>query len=93
MDEYIERGALLKEWPLCDEPGDAYCFVRNFPATDVHPVIHGHWISEKEAEEMDDYSRRDTCSVCGHCDWDCTESKYFSFCPNCGADMREAPDA
>lgn len=30
-----------------------------------------------------------TCSVCGHCDWDCTESEYFKYCPNCGAKMCE----
>lgn len=28
-----------------------------------------------------------SCSVCGHCDWDCVESKYFHYCPNCGAKM------
>lgn len=26
---------------------------------------------------------------CGCCDWDCTESVSFNYCPNCGADMRE----
>lgn len=28
-----------------------------------------------------------TCSVCGHCDWDNVECKYFRYCPNCGARM------
>lgn len=42
----------------------------------------GKWNTDKESPE---YA---TCSVCGRCDWDCTESKYFNFCPNCGADNR-----
>ena len=50
-------------------------------------VKHGHWISEEEAMRMGDYNLRDTCSVCGRCDWDCTESENFNFCPNCGAKM------
>lgn len=62
--------------------------VQSIPAADVRPVMRGHWITEEEAEKIGDYSKRDTCSVCGHCDWDCTESAYFNFCPNCGADMR-----
>lgn len=41
----------------------------------------GEWNTDKESPE---YA---TCSVCGHCDWDCTESEYFNFCPNCGAEM------
>jgi len=59
----------------------------NLPAVDAVDVRHGHWVTEEEAIEKDDYSLRDTCSVCGHCDWDCTESESFNFCPNCGAKM------
>ena len=57
------------------------------PAADVRPVVRGHWITEEEAVEKGDYSLRDACSVCGHCDWDCTESESFNYCPNCGAKM------
>lgn len=57
------------------------------PAVDAAEVKHGHWVTEEEAIEKDDYSLRDTCSVCGHCDWDCTESENFNYCPNCGAKM------
>lgn len=46
-------------------------------AKKTNAVRHGRW--------NDDGS----CSVCGHCDWDFMESKYFRYCPNCGADMRE----
>lgn len=33
--DYISREAALRDWPLCDEPGDAYQFIQNFPAADV----------------------------------------------------------
>lgn len=59
----------------------------NLPAVDAVEVRHGQWVTEEEAIEKGDYSLRDTCSVCGHCDWDCTESKNFNSCPNCGAKM------
>jgi hypothetical protein len=39
MLEYIERGKALKEWPLCDEPADAYQYIKNIPAADVRPVV------------------------------------------------------
>ena len=55
----------------------------------VRPVVYGHWISTKEAEDMGDIMKEFTCSVCGCCEWDCTKSESFNFCPNCGADMRE----
>ena len=53
----------------------------------------GHWVTEKEAIDANDYSLRDTCSVCGHCDWDCTESMSFKYCPSCGARMEVSEDA
>ncbi len=52
---------------------------------DVRENKHGEWIQRyDEDEDADGYS----CSVC-------TEWYYFgnttpNFCPNCGADMREA---
>lgn len=58
---------------------------------DVRPAVRGHWIGTKEAEDMGDIMKAFTCSVCGCCAWDCTESESFNFCPNCGADMREPP--
>lgn len=91
MAEYIDRDAVLRDWPLCDEPADAYQFIRGFPAADVRPVVRGHWIGPKEAEDMGDIMKEFTCSACGCCEWDCTESESFNFCPNCGADMRPEP--
>lgn len=57
------------------------------PTADVVEVRHGHWISQEEAVQLDRYDLAYTCSVCGHCDWDCTESENFNYCPNCGAKM------
>ena len=94
MAEYIERNAVLRDWPLCDEPADAYQFIRDFPAADVRPVMHGKW-----KQTGGKYSRHKTidrrilaCSVCGN--FLCMEGVNAgrgdaNFCPNCGADMRE----
>ena len=94
MAEYIERKKLiehLKKDPLFDivERYGITGVIESIPAADVRPVVRGHWITEEEAEAKGDYSLRDACSVCGRCDWDCTESASFNYCPNCGADMRE----
>lgn len=94
MKEYIEREAAMnivfaddidKDYPRMDIAARLH----DIPAADVREVVRGHWITEAEAEKLGDYALKDTCSVCGHCDWDNTESKYFDFCPNCGAEMRQ----
>ena len=55
---------------------------------EIAKIVHGHWISAEEAIEKGDYNRfAFTCSVCGHLDWDCTESTSFKYCPHCGARM------
>ena len=67
--------------------------ILDVPAADVRPVVRGHWITEEEARDNlrkgGEYNEC-VCSVCGHLDWDCTESESFNFCPTCGADMRPA---
>ena len=99
MAEYLEREALLRElrlWHMhkTDSLPDHFhytgikAWLEALPAEDVQPVVRGHWISTKEAEDMGDIMKEFTCSVCGCCEWDCTESESFNFCPNCGADMR-----
>lgn len=75
MAEYIERDAALRDWPLCDEPADAYQYIRSYPAADVRPVVRGKWIKIKYRSICRD------CSFRGFASW--------NFCPNCGADMRE----
>ena len=99
MAEYLEREALLRElrlWHMhkTDSLPDHFhytgikAWLEALPAEDVQPVVRGHWISTKEAEDMGDIMKEFTCSVCGCCEWDCTESESFNFCPNCGAYMR-----
>lgn len=77
MAEYIERDAALRGWPLCDEPADAYQYIRSYPAADVRPVRHGRWGVKNE------------CSECGCQPWFERDIHTLNFCPNCGADMRE----
>lgn len=66
--------------------------VENIPAADVRPVVRGKW-TISEHEYLD-------CSVCGYSFYtgfdtmreakEYLESGYTpTFCPNCGADMRE----
>lgn len=95
MKEYIERDVVLKHLDECrgTPPEMCYsypiftalkCFVEDVPAGDVVEVRHGKNLSE------DDPSRFE-CSECGWRCWDtyCGDTIAYSFCPNCGADMRE----
>lgn len=52
--------------------------------TDVRPVVRGRW---KDAIQSCHDSPHVKCSVCGEYYWQ--YFKKFSFCPNCGADMRQ----
>ncbi len=54
--------------------------VRDMPAADVAPVVHGKWGDNGIAGSM-----LVKCSVCG---FDCGANS-FSYCPNCGARMRQ----
>ena len=63
--------------------------LKKAPTIEATPVVHAHWVTEQEAEEINRYDLTYCCSACGHCDWDCTESEGFEYCPNCGAKMDE----
>ena len=76
MDEYIDKQVALRHWPPCDEPADAYQFIRGFPAADVVERKTGKWLKSA-------WSIR--CSECGYD----MPFAVRNFCPNCGADMRE----
>ena len=47
----------------------------------------GHWISREGKGQVLPFWGRYECSECGEC------AENSSFCPNCGADMREDGDA
>jgi hypothetical protein len=78
---YIEREAVLSAiWKTSAErdvffPTIILDAIKSIPAVDVRPVVRGHWIDG-------------VCSNCGFFT-DVVMSRFFSYCPNCGADMRE----
>lgn len=57
----------------------------NIPAAEVRPVVRGKW---KDAMQGCHDSPHVKCSICGEYYWQ--YFKKFNYCPNCGADMREA---
>lgn len=92
--DYIERGAvidvILKQPPEPHYPEWYYSDVKNIPAADVAPVVHGYWFFT-EYEYF-------TCSVCGESYYNgsytlsetrelLAEGKYYPYCPDCGAKM------
>lgn len=84
-DEYISREAALK---ALFAPGMCYApmqfqIIKDLPAADVAPVVHGRWI--KDDFLSDDVNNAEKCSQCGELiGWFSNLPKY---CPNCGAKM------
>lgn len=56
--------------------------IESIPAADVRPVVRGKWIDHQEGRWI--YAK---CSECGT-----LHDVKSNFCPNCGADMRNADD-
>lgn len=54
------------------------------PTADVRPVVRGRW--EESADQL-----QANCSVCKTA-FPCWRMWPANFCPNCGADMRNADD-
>lgn len=90
MAEYIELEALLEKLAerdlcLCVSESD----IKDIPAADVAPVVHGRWITWEDAGNFPPSPDRYECSVCHDaaqrlCNGDDLLSPY---CPNCGAKM------
>ena len=93
--EYIERGKIndyiskLREYVSASVGlsqaeysfiSDILTALENFPAADVEPVRHGHWVKEKP-----DVLIHWHCSVCKNCYY--LEEPNANYCPNCGAKM------
>ena len=91
--EYIEKGKIndyiskLREYVLASVglSQAEYSFIsdiltafENFPAADVEPVRHGHWVKEKS-----DVLIHWHCSICKNCYY--LEEPNANYCPNCGA--------
>lgn len=57
--------------------------IKAIPAADVVPVVHAHWMPQKENYEFKEAWMK--CSACGY-----PVSRWTgntNFCPNCGAKM------
>lgn len=80
--EYIERNAVLRGWPLCDEPADAYQFIQSYPAADVRPVVKATWEKVTEQPYFRKHYHVVACSACRK-----RGNKGWRYCPNCGAQM------
>lgn len=100
-DEYIRREDLINHLAICkkgtDIPNLAWaaitaieCYVRDMPAADVAPVVHGKWIGEgdgyADGELVFDVWH---CSECDYCIDDGTDDPETlpKYCPGCGALM------
>ena len=92
-DEYISKQAFndaireaVRKYPNTFYNGleVARQIAHDMDAADVQPVIHGRWL---DISDIDHESK--SCSSCG---FNATGllAKRCNYCPNCGADMREA---
>jgi Zn finger protein HypA/HybF involved in hydrogenase expression len=81
MTEYIRREDLMERagrWQLNTREAIAE-MIMSVPSADV--------VERKRGEWFDRGSLSCRCSNCG-----CKANKEYSFCPNCGADMRGRKD-
>ena len=65
---------------------DIYNALKDVPTSDTRPSTHGRW----ETEVFTHNGKKNVlsaCSVCGQ-----YANDEYSFCPNCGADMRLEED-
>ena len=90
MAEYIERSAAIRALTLhdCDSAG-AKIAIRDIPAADVAPVVHGGWITWEDEGNFIPSPERYECSVCHDAAQRlCNGHDLLSpYCPNCGAKM------
>lgn len=89
MAEYIEREAALHEierrealmvGDKCVSVAAMKSFIKNRPAADVEPVVHGRWKASSVLLE---------CQNCGeiYSRLGGNGGKAWNYCPNCGASM------
>ena len=99
MAEYIEREALQEtinqancpeeDWDYVNNARYALDLVRNFPAADVAPVVHGHWVGLEYDGYADGFPVYDLweCSECGNEERGEDVPETHPFCNWCGARM------
>jgi len=101
MSRYIDEektDSVIKNELGVYDTTDLKEMLKFFPAEDVAPVVHAHWINYNgEHVELDSNgSPKDSC-WCSHChEWLVTSDEYTivnrycgRYCPNCGAKMDE----
>lgn len=101
MAEYIEREAAIESLPVAWD--SAINALRNAPAADVAPVVHGIWMPVRESEISGwnpvfagfDPIGEYICSACkNEAVYDCNDNFVLSdYCPWCGARMDGDSDA
>lgn len=94
MSEYIDRESIRRV--LMDVCSDENCpmfiaatvdqMIDYEPATDVAPVVHGHWTLERDPDD----GNKPVCYHCSVCDSNGCHTSIriaYKYCPNCGAKM------
>lgn len=98
MPEYIEREAAIAavlgenpdfHYPPWYESAFYANKIKDVPAANVAPVVHGEWISWEAADNYIPSADRHECSVCHDAAQVLVNGvELLSFyCPNCGARM------
>lgn len=87
--EYVKRNIIADGKPV-DAPLVKNIMLRfekalmNVPAADVAPVVHAHWVDDRDGIDIA-FGECDPdchCSACGN-----RSDRYFKYCPRCGAKM------
>lgn len=78
MDEYINKREVLRDWHSFDEPADVFQYIKDFPPTDVRPVVFckdcENWVEEIRAghKDLGNY-------VCACAEWSNNEDGHMVF--------------
>lgn len=80
--KFCKKYALDRDGVRCEycTVGKIHQIIRDMPNADVRPVVRGEW------KQMADGAC--VCSVCQLGLESFTQAIFYSYCPNCGADMR-----
>lgn len=76
MPEYIDREAVFHAMMMEIRP--PFAVVRDFPAADVAPVVHGEWVLDAKNHAY--------CSQCLY-GRNIETQVGWNYCPNCGSKM------
>ena len=89
MADYIDKESLLHKigqmptaWEYGQAVKDIYDMVKNEPAANVAPVVHGRWIFNDDWWEF----------RCTNCHKSIGNIEKYKYCPHCGARMDGTED-